>query len=201
MTRAQYADLAVDSLQPELQKQFGELGARSMGGMVRGLAANQAVGLLGRYVATAQTIVLLPGNLKPILRHLGVEERYTRDLLEIVLAHELTHVVQDARHHIHRRSIPLRGDEQTAWVMLVEGHATWVQERVAAELGLNEAAQRLADGMTEANAAASWKGASASQANTRGYLQGKKFVEAVFKKGGLPAVQRLFEQPPRSTSF
>ena len=32
----------------------------------------------------------------------------------------------------------------------------------------------------------------------RGYIQGKVFVEAVFDKGGIKAVQQLFEAPPKS---
>jgi hypothetical protein len=82
---------------------------------------------------------------------------------------------------------------------LIEGHATWIQERVAAELHLDESAQRLATQMGAAAAAAPASRTQRSEsANTRGYLEGKRFVEAVFKRGGLPAVQKLFESPPKS---
>ena len=150
-------------------------------------------GLLGRYSAVTKTIFLLPGNLQPAMRDLKVEARFTRDLVEIVAAHEMTHAFQDEKYpFLERRHTMLDNDAQEAWSMLVEGHAMFVQERVAEDLKVSEAARTMAAQM------ASREALSASSTVMSRYIDGRKFVQAVFEKGGLKMVQRLFEHPPKS---
>lgn len=197
ITRAQYAELILKDLsvrKPGLMADQRKVGALKL------VLESQAAGLLGYYSTTAKSLFLLPGNLKPNLRSLHIEERYARDVIELIAAHELTHAVQDAQHHIsdyaRRLTIP---DEQDAWTMIVEGHASWVADRVAEDLHLEESAQRLAEKLAAANPPTRQNG-EREAANMRGYIAGKKFIEQVFAKGGIKAVQDLFVHPPRTPS-
>jgi|GEM_PF-5900246 len=195
VTRTQY----IDAMLQEIRRKFAALSPGTNPAKIdaafRPSIEAGSIGLLGRYSSFTKSLYLLPGNLPPALRNIGVEKRFTRDVIELVLAHELTHAVQDSQEHIGDRSETIRNEQQaTAWTMIIEGHASWVADCVARDLGLDEAAQRLAQQMT----ANSHQGADRGQssANTRGYIAGKKFIEAVFAHGGLRAVQALFKNPP-----
>jgi len=200
VTRAQYVDATASEMKKRLAKDYP---AMAVDQMLKPMLESQAVGLLGCYSSASKSLYLLPGNLKPLLRALGVEERHARALIEVILAHELTHAVQDSRHRISERSAKIvDDDENAAWTMLVEGHASWVAERVAEDLQLSEAAQRLAERMVSSNVSPSLRRSSQDEsANYRGYTSGKRFVEQVFAKGGIKAVQALFDKPPTSTAM
>jgi hypothetical protein len=201
VNRAQYVDETLVDVNKELAKLSPGTDPKLLGSQFRPLLEAQAIGLLGRYSTTSRKIFFLPGNLKPVMRSLGLEHRFMRDLIEVIMAHELTHCVQDTKIKIADRLKLARSKEEwTAWMMLIEGHATWVQERVAEELGLNESAQSFATQMMNKHQQVSTgRSEGMLEANIRGYIKGKVFVEAVHKKGGLKAVQRLFEKPPTST--
>ena len=196
VTRRQYVDLTLQEVRRRYAALSPGTSPAQVDAAVRPSLEAHVVGLLGRYSAASKSLLLLPGNLPPALRNLGVEKRFTRDVIELVLAHELTHAVQDSQENVGSRGDKMRDEAGIAWTMVVEGHASWVADCVARDLGLDEAALRMAQQMT-ANSHAS-AARSQPSANTRGYISGKKFVEAVFKRGGLPAVQNLFKHPPES---
>lgn len=155
-----------------------------------------APGLLGKYDHLTRTIYLLPGNLKPMLQAMNIHPRHTRDLIEVIIAHEMTHAAQDARHPISDvAEAALDADAFEAYAMMIEGHACHIQEKVAKELNLDESAALLIQQMNAENE-------KRIGANGRGcwdrYVNGKKFVDAVAAKGGLPEVQKLFLNPPSS---
>jgi hypothetical protein len=205
VSRAQYVEETIRDVTKEMAKQSPGIDEKLVATQFRPFFEVQAAGLLGRYSTTSRKILFLPGNLKPTMRALGLEHRFMRDLIEVIMAHELTHSVQDAKYKFTDRLLTARSkDEMTAWIMLVEGHATWVQERVADELGLSESAQRFAEQMLNKHQQFGTYGRddnALGAANIRGYIQGKVFVEAIYDKGGIKAVQRLFDNPPKSPRF
>lgn len=199
VTREQYVNIAVAEFTQHIARTKPGTNTKAIEPQLRMLAQNISIGLLGRYSSISRKLFFFPGNLKPVMDDLGVEQRFTRDLIEVIMAHELTHSVQDAKLNLQQRRAAIRSKaEQDAFTMLVEGHATWVQERVAAELGLAESAQRFAAQMTERHRSDFAVEEQLTEANMRGYIQGKTFVAAIHAKGGLRAVQALFENPPKS---
>jgi hypothetical protein len=201
VNRAQYVDETLVDINKELIKLNPGTDPKQLGSRIRPLLEAQAIGLLGRYSPNSRKIFFLPGNLKPVMRSLGLEHRFMRDLIEVIMAHELTHCVQDTKFKLADRMQSMHSKEElTAWMMLIEGHASWVQERVADELGLAESAQSFAAQMMNKHQQVGARGSEGMlEANIRGYIKGKLFVEAVHEKGGIKAVQRLFENPPTST--
>jgi hypothetical protein len=200
VNRTQYVEESIADAAKEFAKFSPGTDLKTLGLHLRPLFEAQAVGLLGRYSTTSRKIFFLPGNLKPMMRDLGIEHRFMRDLIEVIMAHELTHYVQDSKFNFGKRLLTKRSkEENNAWMMLVEGHASWVQERVAEDLGLDESAQSFATQMLAKHQQDSARGGEGMfEANMRGYTQGKVFVEAVHEKGGIKAVQRLFDDPPKS---
>lgn len=200
VSRVQYINESIKEAAKDLAKTDPTLDLKRIEAELAPMLAAQSIGLLGRYSVVNRKIYFLPGNLPSVMRSLGVERHYTRDLIEVIMAHELTHAVQDSRYNIFDKLMNFKSkDERAAWVMLVEGHATWVQERVAADLGLAESAQRFAAQMLKKHKQVTANHREEiAEDNVRGYLDGKKFVEAVYAKGGIKAVQDLFEKPPTS---
>ena len=196
VTRAEYCEATIREIECALQKSSGLLAEPVPRAALMREVRPHTEGLLGRYSATTKTIFLLPGNLQPAMRDLNVSARFTRDLVEIVAAHEMTHAFQDEKYPFleHRRAT-MDNDAQEAWSMLVEGHAMFVQERVAEDLKVSEAARTMAAQMAAREAV------SPTATVMRRYIDGRKFVQAVFEKGGLKMVQRLFEHPPRSPAM
>lgn len=196
VTRAEYCEATIREIEGALQKSSGLLAEPVPRAALMREVRPHTEGLLGRYSATTKTIFLLPGNLQPAMRDLNVSARFTRDLVEIVAAHEMTHAFQDEKYPFleHRRAT-MDNDAQEAWSMLVEGHAMFVQERVAEDLKVSEAARTMAAQMAAREAV------SPTATVMRRYIDGRKFVQAVFEKGGLKMVQRLFEHPPRSPAM
>jgi hypothetical protein len=108
-----------------------------------------------------------------------------------VLAHELTHALQD-QHFGLTRFDALTGDEGNAATALIEGDAVWVEDRYAA--------------------AEAGRDPGAGSSGTRGvppvalvqllsfpYRDGPRFVDALRARGGSHAVDAAFRAPPVST--
>ena len=79
--------------------------------------------------------------------------------------------------------------------MMIEGHACLVQELVAKELKLDESHALLIQRMNADND-------KTLTASGRGswdrYVNGKRFMDAIYARGGLSEVQKTFLNPPTS---
>jgi hypothetical protein len=198
VTQAEYTKVASQELVAQLRKARPDEPEEKLAAVAREIVGDRAVGLIGKYSPLTKVIYLLPGNLKPMLREMKVEERYTRDLIEVIIAHEMTHALQDAKYPIAEAIGSLRnGAQLEIYGTLLEGHACFIQERVARDLRLDEAATRLAAQMAVQNEVM-------PPVNGRGiwarYVEGKRFVEVAFQTGGMPRVQQLFTQLPTDMS-
>jgi hypothetical protein len=195
-TRDEYCKAAAPSLVPSLRARMPELTEAQALSLAQDSLRTTARGLLGRYDYVAKTIYLLPGNLKPVMQAMNIHARHTRDLIEIVIAHEMTHAVQDARHPVSAViQAELSDDAFEAYAMLLEGHACHIQEQVAKDLKLDESSALMIQRMNAENETRIGRNGRGSWDR---YVTGKKFVDAIFARGGLPEVQKIFLNPPTS---
>lgn len=201
VTRDQYCAASLE----ELQRTALKPGSLPTGAAIAALTADMkrhTIGLLGAYRPLSKTIFLLPGNLKPIMRDLHVADYFTRDLVEIVCAHEITHAFQDEKYPFHARMAALPGkDAREAYAMLTEGHAMFVQDRVAQDLKVTEAARAMAEELAAREVLNSSSSGNSDANIMLRYTAGRRFVQAVYQRGGLAKVRDLFEHPPRSTAL
>jgi hypothetical protein len=122
-------------------------------------------------------------------------------VLDLVLAHELTHALQDQHLDLSAIAGGHTGDAGLAVVCALEGHAAWVQARIAATLGTPEAAALVG----------AFLGYDASQPGISDsvdryhdsyiYGQGAAFVDTLSARGGLESVWSMLANPPLRTAM
>lgn len=127
----------------------------------------------------------------------------------LIFAHELTHALQDETLRLDRRMKELRenGDRALALQCLLEGEATLVMVRVAlADLpAAEEDAEEMlapllsAGALERANVPKDIPDYFVEQLFFP-YVNGTAYVRRLFKKRGWPGVDRLWKNPPLSTS-
>ena len=128
---------------------------------------------------------------------------------KLIFAHELTHALQDETLRLDRRLKDLKdnGDRALALECLLEGEATLVMVRVAtAELpGSSEDVEEMlapllsAGALEKSNVPKDIPEYFVDQLFFP-YVDGTAFVRAQVKKGGWPAIDRLWKEPPTSSS-
>jgi hypothetical protein len=140
----------------------------------------------------------------------GLEDLQGGDLSErLLFSHELTHALQDQSLRLDRRFKSLKddGDRALALQCLLEGEATLVMVRVAlkdlpgAETAAEEALAPLlsAGALEQANAPKNLPPFFVEQLFFP-YVEGTAFVRRAVTRGGWKEVDRLWTDPPLSTS-
>ena len=129
--------------------------------------------------------------------------------LRLLLSHELTHALQDQSLRLDRRFRSLKddGDRALALQCLLEGEATLVMVRVAlrdlpgADAAAEEALAPLlsAGALERANVPKDLPGFFVDQLFFP-YVEGTAYVRRAVRRGGWKEVDRLWSEPPLSTS-
>jgi hypothetical protein len=125
-------------------------------------------------------------------------------LEEETFSHEYTHALQDQNFGLDKLATdtPDQGDRDLARLSLPEGDATMVMTRWATQhLSLGDLMAIAAD----PNAAAAQDQFNRAPSILREtllfpYVDGEKFVQGVYQAGGWAAVDKLYSNPPASTS-
>jgi len=100
----------------------------------------------GKYGFLDKRLYLSLDSIATALAERGADPRLAMPVVKIVLAHELTHALQDQRADLDTLvTTAPNGDAIMAANCLVEGHAVWVHEQVGAELGLHGAMDVMSD--------------------------------------------------------
>ncbi len=158
----------------DLREEFKEFGATS---------------IVGLYDTEDQRLV-----------YLGTES--PTPLQRIVLAHELTHALDDQHFNLDRideLDAACRDEAALAYVSLVEGSAEVISGRWAGEhLTASEIAQLQAEQASQAGAQPSVP-PFFLQMLLFPYPNGTEFVTALFEDGGTKALNKAFRNPPLST--
>lgn len=156
-------------------------------------------GILGKYLLATETVYVCPTALIPAIRELGIDARRTDEVVKVVLAHEITHALEDQYTDLENILDGLH-DEEALWAAsgAWEGWATLVEQRVADRMGLQDIYGGLLhlqgwgeDGLIEPSAWRTWAI----------YGQGKAFVEWHDRIGGIEQVWATLADPPTSTSM
>lgn len=156
-------------------------------------------GILGKYILATETVYLCPGAILPAMEHSEMDPERVRDVIKVVLAHELTHVLED-QHTDLERQLSLLRDEEDLWAAAGawEGWATLVEERVSEALGLSDIYEGLIslqgwgpDGLEDQSAWRTWAI----------YGQGRNFIEWHDIAGGVEQVWSALARPPGSTGM
>ncbi|MBI5724878.1 MAG: hypothetical protein HZA50_13040 [Planctomycetes bacterium] len=172
----------------------------------RAAAETMAPMLMGLYSFSDEKLYLMPRNIPPLLKACKVDEKHTEAISRIVIAHELTHALQDQQTGLKRRMAGFTGlDAMQAFSSTIEGHAMLMQDRVADALKLDEPARQFAR-MLAAGAVKFEDPALEIVSKMSGeqyeqiYLGGRKFMEH-FARDGDEKLWAIIENPPAATSM
>jgi hypothetical protein len=163
--------------------------------------------LMGKYGIEDDALYLMPMNFYPLLKLVKIDAAHAMSVLKLIIAHELTHAIQDQEIDLGKMSRTRGGlEEMQAFNATIEGHAVFVQERVGHSLGLEdvvlESARLFAAGAVELHdpgveMIAKMIGAQFEQV----YLGGRGFIQYHHEKGGMRRVWEILANPPVETSM
>jgi len=157
-------------------------------------------GLLGKYATSTGAVYLEPANtLSSARSHPELGDDGPMDVILLIMAHELTHALQDQVADLEARWTRLEDlDHFDGARGITEGHANWVTLRVARALDREDAFWALSagqgwgrDGLENPGAFTVWML----------YGQGMAFSEHHAAEGGTDRLWEILRAPPRSTTM
>lgn len=156
------------------------------------------VGALGKYGVLDKNLYLNAPAIEASTAQAGLPPEAVRDVLRLILAHELTHALQDQVVDLRATVEDLADMEQMSAASATwEGQATWVEGRVAARIGLDDLFWKLnglqgwgRDGLIDVGSWHTWST----------YGQGYRFQSHQHQRGGVDQVWRTLDEPPGSTA-
>ena len=123
---------------------------------------------------------------------------------QVILAHELTHALEDQHFHLVRLPLEAKGndDRVLAASALVEGDATLVMNRyLIGSLSAATIRESLAATLTTDVRQLAAAPRFLRETLLFPYLRGQEFCQRLYDGGGWPELARAFEHPPASTSL
>jgi hypothetical protein len=199
------------ALQRELLGQFKVLLADQPEAQLRRLAdmqsAMMAAVMFGKFAYEDGEVFMLPGNVAGLLAVGKVDARHTNSIVKIILAHELTHALQDQEIGLSRTLRSPSGlDRRTALNAVIEGHATLVQERVGRMLGLDDAtlevARLFAAGSVKLDdPALEILNRTIALQFEQIYLGGRNFMDFHVRKSGDESAWKILAAPPATSAM
>ena len=193
-----------DILRQKLAQQVPD---QELGNDAVGLAA---LGLLPRGLDLKKTYLALLGEQVGAFYDQSSQELFTfsgqslgNSQNRVILAHELTHALEDQHFHLGRLPLEAKGNDDRALAAsaLVEGDATLVMNRYMTN---NLSAAVLRDSLAGALTTDVRQLAAAPRYLRETllfpYLHGLEFCQALYDQGGWDALAGAFEHPPASSS-
>ncbi len=154
----------------------------------------------GKYGFLDKRLYLSLDSIATALADRGADPRLAMPVVKIVLAHELTHALQDQRADLDAlvTNAPT-GDAIMAANCLVEGHAVWVHEQVGAELGLDGALAVMSDLLGYRSAGVPTDPSAFTTAYVYGL--GRDFTAWHTTSGGTDHIWDVLHAPPTETAM
>ncbi len=195
-------------LNAEFEAQFGHmfptLAKKELERFTSTMAGVTSLGLLGKFDTDSKVLYILPGMFDIMVKAKKISKRHELELLTLIVAHELTHALQDTWFPL---SVAIAGiDDQSgmhAYSGCIEGHATYIQDLIAKELGIEAAAREYHTLLVGKKTKARMDFALRYQRSLSSfyYSRGARFFEALVKKRGKSAAWELLENPPIRSDY
>jgi hypothetical protein len=153
----------------------------------------------GKYGFLDGKLYVSPSDLEEAIAFEGAPRHLLRPMMEVVLAHELTHALQDQ--HLDLDQAALRAVEPDAMMALncaVEGHAVWVHEQVGERRHLRDEVVLMSKLLRYHEPVRRRMDPDAFyQAYVYGF--GRDFIAYHARHGGTEQVWRVLSRPPTAT--
>jgi hypothetical protein len=188
--------------QVHLLRRLGDVPMEEARADAKDTAENLAESFVGKYGFLDGNLYVLPGGVDGALATQGLDPSLARDVMELVIAHELTHALQDQQADLaHVVELRDENDAIMAVNCLVEGQAVWVQEQVGALLGLDGAVAAVARILGYEPGHPQIADDPERFYTSYVYGQGRNFVAWEAARGGSEAVWAVLADPPGASSM
>lgn len=175
--------------------------------LAKGQARLLAPAILGKYGIIDQVLYLAPTNLQPVIDIMEIDNDLIEPMTMLIVAHELTHALQDQIVGLKPYlNYTASFSSNQAAQATIEGHAVFIEELVAKELGYEEAAQTFARllssnpfSIDDPEFQELMDMVTTPQEQI--YLGGRDFISYHYQKGGMERVWEILENPPTSTTM
>lgn len=206
VNRDQLADVVLPEVEAEYAKEFPNYTGEKIRKLSLNHAKNEVVSILGKYDEKNGTLYLVATNFDPMRQLIGIDKKHTPSLLRLVVAHELTHALQDQETGLKRLDQVDKLDEKLAFNATIEGHAVLVQNQIAERLGLQEPQAELlrflsSESVVFREPLLEMAENMSSKQDEQTYLGGKKFIEYHYEQGGNDRVWDILAHPPFKTAM
>lgn len=203
--RAELADAAARALYAYYATLSPELAGPFMERAVRTQAVFESVTYLGMYDPGRDILYLAPTNVRAIMKMQEIDERHFEPFVKLIIAHELAHALQ----HQVVDSYPLQintVDGAEAYSSVIEGHAVFISELVAHELGIDETSIEMSVMLSAGVVSIDdpMFGTVSRDAEVRFeeiYMGGRAFIAYHHEQGGMRRVWEILAAPPATTAI
>ncbi|MFC1586685.1 hypothetical protein ACFL54_00105 [Planctomycetota bacterium] len=192
---------------PQFKNLSPDASADALKGQAEASAGMIVMCMLGKYGFSDNTLFLLPKNLNSILDMAKIDRKHMKNIVKLVIAHELTHQMQEQEAGIYKTLLGITNQERMmAFNATIEGHAVFIQDLVGKELELDqtviEFSRLLSAGAVKFDDPLLdlINNVIASQYEQI-YLGGKKFIEFHFHKEGHEKLWKILGQYPANTKM
>ena len=198
------------SLSKDLTAQFKNLQENSDENANFELADNIAIKasytLFGKYGLKDKKLYIMPRNIVPLMKRVGIPLSMVKPLVEIVIAHELVHALQDQHANITKKVFSAKSqDSMVALNAVMEGHAVFMQESVGTSMGYDKEIIEFSNIFSTSQTG---KGSEKrnllnmeTSVSSLAYVLGKKFIDYIVSTFGRKYLWKVLQNPPKSSAM
>jgi hypothetical protein len=206
INRNELAEILLEELKSQYTKEFPNYTKEQIHLISLIDSKTKSTSILGIYRENDGTLYLMPTNLNPILQLVGIDKKHTQPILRLLVAHELTHALQDQETQLKRFYQIDKFDEKLAFAATIEGHAVFVQNKIADELGLQDSMSEFlrffsSESVTFREPLLEVTKNITSIQNEQKYIEGEKFIKYQHELGGNERVWEILAHAPAKTSM
>ncbi len=202
--RTMITKILTAELKPQLENLYPSYSVEEIEQLSLLQARILSISLLGKYGIRDGKLYLLPRNLPPLLKLIKSDDEDAKSILKLILAHELTHALQDQEVNLKRVNQITQIDQFNAFSAVFEGHAVWVQDTVGRQMGLHDSIVTMSRMMSAGaiefeDPAMQMINKMVASKYEQIYLGGERFIGYFYQQGGNDKVWQILIDPPQKT--
>lgn len=175
-------------------------------GIALRMAQQMAPSMMGKYAFADGRLLIMGGQVRPLMQLTKMDPKLESQLLQLVIAHELVHALQDQEMDFANVAFKkLKDLEQIqAFSSTIEGHAVLMQDKLAEQLGAGEGTRAMARMMAAGvvkldDPMHEMMNKVMAKQFEQIYLGGRKFMAYHDKIGGNDRLWQILLNPPTTT--
>ncbi|HUS48383.1 MAG TPA: hypothetical protein VM098_09690 [Phycisphaerae bacterium] len=205
--RKEAAELLVRDLLPQFENLLPDMSPKDRKALAETQARAFTPALLGKYGVADRTLYLLPKNFELLMKLHKLDAGHTPSVSRLIIAHELTHALQDQHVGLARRVSSLQDfDEMLALEATIEGHACFVSDQVGEMMKITEPRLRSevfvkAGKVKTDDPLLEMVSKVLLSRHEQVYVGGAKFIRYHYSRGGNEQLWRILADPPVASSM